>query len=613
MRLRFRRAVIQNFKCITGDPLTLNFRIPPVGLNYVRGVNDVEPSLGSNGASKTTLWDSVAWCLYGKTADGLKNPDIKPWDGSKKTKVRVLVRRDKEPFSIIRTAYPNGLTVNGEDVGQEYIDKNIMSFNTFVHTILLGQGRPLFFDLRPQEKMNLFTEVLGLDRWESRSKLASETASGLERERYTIENDLSTARALIEKLKVDRSKLNKLKKDWDKQARSMVASFRKDLSRVKKKMKSLFIKVKKAKSSRSKINKALNSVRSKVSGLYHKRQLVHSALRKAELEVEGRKEKIDDLEKKLKWLHRKKTCPMCKQVIGKKDIGRHEKELISEIEELTYHSLTDDIGVYKREIKSLDKENSSLEGEENRLVKQADVLDGEIHSYSVKRTEYEMTVEGLISRIKEFTEEENPHTQQLKEVRSSLKEQIQIRDELKSSLSKLNSRYERTKFWVKGFKECRLYALEEVLSELHIVSNLLCPELGLDGWSVEYDVEKETKSGSIQRGLNVQIYSPLHKGPVKWESFSYGERQRLRLVGALALSETLLNHAGITSDLEFLDEPTRHLSMEGIKDLCEYLPARAKRLKRKTLYVDHTAVESSHFASVITVHRSSDGVLVEGL
>jgi energy-coupling factor transporter ATP-binding protein EcfA2 len=69
----------------------------------------------------------------------------------------------------------------------------------------------------------------------------------------------------------------------------------------------------------------------------------------------------------------------------------------------------------------------------------------------------------------------------------------------------------------------------------------------------------------------------------------------------------LLNYAGVETDLEVLDEPTRHLSGVGVRDLCEWLAWRAGQLQRRTLLVDHHAVDSSYFASTFTVIKDENG------
>jgi DNA repair exonuclease SbcCD ATPase subunit len=142
------------------------------------------------------------------------------------------------------------------------------------------------------------------------------------------------------------------------------------------------------------------------------------------------------------------------------------------------------------------------------------------------------------------------------------------------------------------------------------VTNAALADVGLMDWQVKYGIEKETKSGTIQRGLNVTILSPNNRVPVRWESWSGGEMQRLRIIGALALSDVLLGHAGINCGLEIIDEPSQHLSGDGVRDLCDYLAERAQGLGKQTFLVDHVAIQSSRFSSVINVTKERTGTIL---
>jgi energy-coupling factor transporter ATP-binding protein EcfA2 len=113
-------------------------------------------------------------------------------------------------------------------------------------------------------------------------------------------------------------------------------------------------------------------------------------------------------------------------------------------------------------------------------------------------------------------------------------------------------------------------------------------------------MERETRTGTSV-GLHVAITKPGRDTAVKWEAFSGGEAQRLKLAGALALSETLLRSAGVRCDLMVLDEPTQHLSPEGVGDLIETLIELGR--DRQLILVDHSARETRKFANVLTVVR----------
>lgn len=180
MKLELLSLQINNFKSIA----KLQFKLDrPVGVHLICGDNQVDPDLGSNGAGKSTLWDAICWCFYGKTPDGLRSPDLIPWGTNTEVIVRTDVQLDgsERHTPIVRGANPNFLNIDGKTVSQEQLEQTIgMNFDTFTNTMLLGQGRPLFFDLTPTAKMQLFSDALNLDRWERRSKEASKKATDLQ-------------------------------------------------------------------------------------------------------------------------------------------------------------------------------------------------------------------------------------------------------------------------------------------------------------------------------------------------------------------------------------------------------------------------------------------------
>jgi DNA repair exonuclease SbcCD ATPase subunit len=184
-------------------------------------------------------------------------------------------------------------------------------------------------------------------------------------------------------------------------------------------------------------------------------------------------------------------------------------------------------------------------------------------------------------------------------------------EEAKATKQLAERKLKRTRYWVKGFREVKLYIIEEILDELELASNAMCDELGLVGWEIRYDVERETKSGSLTRGINVSILSPENKNPVRFEVWSGGETQRLRLIGAIALSNVLLSHAGVECPLMVFDEPTEHLSQEGINDVVDILADYARSRQSTIYYTDHRVIQSSRFAGTLTVTRNKTHTTVE--
>src|SRR5215472_2094458 len=177
MKLNFKRLSVANFRSFD-DKANISFE---PGLHFVRGDNQDEPRLEANGAGKSSLFDALCWVLYGKTVKNLRNTDVTPWSGAEPTEVTLVIEVDTQDHKIARTINPNNLTLDGKRVGQDDIVTLIgMDFEVFNHAILFGQGQPLFFDKTPSEKMQVLSDVLQLERWEERSKFASNRVSNLE-------------------------------------------------------------------------------------------------------------------------------------------------------------------------------------------------------------------------------------------------------------------------------------------------------------------------------------------------------------------------------------------------------------------------------------------------
>jgi Herelleviridae exonuclease len=607
MDLKFQKLSIRNFKCI--EAVDLDYSELPVGLHFVRGSNKVELEMGSNGAGKSSIQDALCWALFGKTVGGLRNPDIRPWGSDEKTTVTLTMEIDGKPYEILRRIPNNTLMVNGEETSQDHITSRVMSYRVFVNTLLLGQNRPLWFDLKPQDKMELFDDVLGLDRWERWSEAASTEVKKLTTEETFLLSELSACRASVADFK---SLYLSSKSDHEAWEEGKTSRMDKMLVQVE-----LYrISVKSSKASKdlleAKVKKAKSDLKLARSRLEDEVKDLHSldlaSLKEKSIRKQAQEE-LNKLETQRLALRSTTRCPTCGQEVKSKDLVTHRDELSNRISELRI--LTDDAKSYSL-AQDMMVASDLVEGTRKVINQLANELEEEVVPKLDKAVDLHSKLSNQLAEaeanIKLWSVEVSPHSGRLKELQIKLKDRRERVVGIKAELEVLGKKLDGSKFWVSGFKACRLYLLEEILDELKMVSNSILPELGLDGWELDYEIEKENKSGTIKRGLTVTITSPEHDVPVRFESYSGGEQQRLRLIGALALSEVLLSHAGIASDLEVLDEPTRSLSPEGIRDLCEALPSRAQRLGRKILYTDHGAMESSYFATTLTVERSRKGV-----
>lgn len=608
MRVNFLEETLSDFKAFSGQH-SLALDLP--GVTFVRGENLIAERLGANGAAKSSLWDALCWCLFGRTPDDLRNPDVIPWSGSGNPKVAVKVRIESKERVITRTISPNKLLLDGEEIGQDEVEALGMSFDLFTNTILLAQGQPLFFDLQPKDKMDLFSNTMRLDRWDVRAKAADVAACEAEADLVDFDSEKRGFESAL-------AEVERVLTTTKAQSATWVAEQRKSTRDVVEKRKQLQGEYDKKDKQLAGAILKLDGVGAELTSLdkeYRKQQddlsKLNTALTIAKIRVEEGKEKAEEIRKALRELGQTRICPTCRQPVKAANLGEHKAHLEEKLAQFETNikagvpkKLVQNIAVLEKRIadtlsyaQSFQAKHSSSENERNRLQPEVATLKAQLQE---------------LQRVIKDGAEANPYTKQLADLQKRQKELNEDMLSCDKDIAEASRRAERNKFWVKGFKDIKLQLIEEVLEELELVTNSMIEEVGLVGWEVKYDIERETKSGTIQRALHVQIRSPQSKGFVKWKSWSGGEKQRLRLVGALALSDVLLAHAGVEANLEILDEPALYWSTEGVQELCGFLAERARQTKRSIYYIEHQAVESTHFSNTLTVVHDKDGAFIEG-
>ena len=608
MNLSFRRIVIHNFKAFKG-PVKLDLASQGLGLHFVAGKNELEPSLHSNGAGKSSLWDALVWCLYGKTVDNLRNPDIKPWTGARETRVTLLFRCDDVRHRVTRTTFPNRLLLNGEVVNQERIDATLgVGFDLFTHTILMGQGRPLFLELPPRDKLDLFSAVLDLDKWERRSRKADELTKELDRSIIRLEetvrlgtNQLAMLKSQIEAAQVEHDR-------WE------TARFQEDLNataetkRLEKERDGLKRERDKADLEYDGAETEIRAQRAQKTQLQEYLELATAQQDKEERELAAKRIELTEIRAELaRDLEDGDTCPTCGQQLTLQGLAEHRRVLKAKRDRLKAEI---ELGVSSGTISAISDlraQISRIKDENLEFQRKADAANDRMISLDPQLAQLEARIEQAKTAKTRREREINPFESQIMQLKSQRGELRSQSRAVGEELAVAQRDRTRTHFWIKGFKDVRLFVIEEVLLELEVASNALLDQFGLMGWAIRYSIERETQSGNVSRALNVEIISPHNSGPVRFESWSGGQQQRLRLIGSLALSDVLLERAGIRPSMEILDEPSRSITSRGVRDIVDALADRAQQRGMQIYYTDHTAVQSSRFANSIVVTLDGNG------
>lgn len=578
---------LTNFKSYAGKH---SFEFPSeAGLYFLTGKNDKEPRLEANGAGKSTLLDAIFWCLYGKTLRGLKGSDIVTW-GEKGAAVKLRLLIGDEELEISRTQNPNTLTVNGTNVDQEALTKQIgMTPDAFCYAVMMPQHNQSFFELTPTGKLALFSEIMGLDSWLALSQHAAKTAQG-------IFSDISKYCRQVEALTISTSSASLELEDLRERDVDFDSAQKKDIARLKAGSLELedeleaLVPVKAmpaddlehAEKAYITQNKVLTDLHRKYIGLSVRVER-DASLHKALLGLEG-------------------ICSKCLQPISGKHLKASRAEA-SEKLEISQNELKAAKNKWSEAsalLRNIAEDVAFLAQEQKDAARAADQTKAEA-------TRLKARFQALKASIETEQRRTNPYTALVLEKEKLLVGYGARQKKLNEEIAALNADHAAVEFWIGGFKRIRLFIIEEALSALEMEVNNSLTNLGLIGWQVEFDVERENRTGGLTKGFVVLVKSPGHPEPVRWEAWSGGESQRLQLAGDLGLATLIMQRAGLQNTIEFYDEPSQHLSKAGVLDLTETLYQRAVDDGKRIFLVDHNMPEFGDFAGVITVTKNEHG------
>ena len=604
---------VEAFKAFA-EPAALRVADLPPGLHLVRGRNLTNERLGSNGSGKSTFFsDAVAWCLWGRTIEGLRTTDARSWLTKAPPRVALTFSDGKAERVIQRGPRATELTINGKLVEQEEVDALVLPFAAGSQALIWGQGAPLFFDLTASAKMELLSETLGLERWERRAQAAGARARKLEGRLAGLAGEIRGLEASLEHARDALERAREASERWGQEQAARIEETASAARAARGRADQIEARRGEAALAAEGAGLAARDAREiaaarRKNATDHRREAERSMAALLQLRAMA-----GEIEAGLAAFEEAGRCPTCGQSIGKKDAARHAgaargrlAELRTKLKKAASECAKTEEATRKLEARLSEEEVrlSEMEGAERQAERDEALLARELARALAEAAAAEESARRAAS-------EENPHRAAAQEARARLREvEGDIRE--KGALSRrIEASAERAQFWARGFRDIRLGVIDDVLDDLRETTAEVLDGLGLGEWAAEYTTERETKSGAAQRALHVILRSPASPEGVRWEVYSGGERQRLRLAGALALSEVLLARAGAALDFRVLDEPTRGLSGEGVRDLVEVLGDYARAAGLRVFMIDHMAIDGAGFAGSIAVENSASGAALE--
>ncbi|AXH68395.1 SbcC [Vibrio phage R01] len=583
------------------------------GLYLLRGDNLAEPSLGGNGVGKSTIWDALFWAFTGTTLRNLKNTDVKPWGTSGSTWVEFQACLGEDLITVRRQTSPNALTIESDyhqtgpqDISTEELLRFFnMDETQLLHSLIVGQFGTFFFDMLPAKKQELFSSILSLDVWISRSKVAGQMVKDMK-------NALQMAEVEYGKLESALATLGKVGYEgdadqWEEEHAIELEEWEATIDRLKHELSTKDIS--KIDKDRTWAEQLLNDVESTLREMEREIDNLKEDIREVEADKRDADNAIEDMLKDLAVTMDQGECSYCGHGVSDNEIDRLESSTRVKVDELEdkIDSLIDEGKELQKDLKPKQDYYEDQQREREGLLDKLSKLDSEARMVSQDRKRIERELRHAEGSYDKLLRAENPWAKLRDDNESDAIELGAKIIECNETISNLNTAIARTQYWVKGFKDVRLFMIDNYLVDLEVEVNNSIKQLGLDGWRIEFSVDRETQRGTIKKGFEVYVYSPRNTKPVKWECWSGGESSRLKLAGELGLMEMIFTATGQEPNIEVFDEPTSFMSQEGIEDLLELLRERAL-LKQKQIYIiDHHSINFGGFEGVITIQRDNLG------
>lgn len=620
--MKLRSLVLINFRSFTGRQ---EFRFPESpGLYFMQGQNLVEPRLEANGSGKSTIWEALLWCLYGKTSRGLKAGDVCNWAAGKKCTVILCFHADlngvEDSYFLTRTWSPNSWTLKGlfgssfdlaKDPSNPMLAELRLKYSSFLNCILTAQSQPMFIDQKADVKASIFSEVLQLDTWLAHSESASRKASKRDAANRKLEWEVAGLRGQLDEL--SRREVTGDSAAWEADRERRVTELDSKHSKAASRLRD--IKAKHGLYTKH-FNSTLSLAEQAKAELWAQESTVRGLqlqIQKADTAIVDATAKLARLQKTVDQLQHKKACPTCGQEIDAKERAGMLAEALDGVADVKQHldKLRSHLAMatrQAREAQEVETECAELVCLAATAVRQAqeEVYEGDhLLAYATSDLEsLERQVEDLLRERNPFLEMERKHKEDVARIQTDLKA-------AEADLDHGRYIHSLCSFWVRGFKDLRLHQIAEALSELEVEVNSCVESLGLVGWEIGFQVDSETKSGSIQRGFSVTVRSPHNTLPVPWEAWSGGEAQRLRVATTMGFSNLIRARTGTPLNLEVWDEPTQGLSAQGVQDLLEALASRAQMEGRQIWVVDHRSRDFGNFAGGAMIVKTADGSTIQ--
>ena len=590
--MKFLSIKVRNFFSIRKLKLNLEER----GTILITGRNMDNPAANSNGSGKSSIWDALIWCLYGRVVrDDVGADDV--LNNKTKGGCAVTVRiqdDDGRIWTLVRTrgvkSSPSlDMRCDRGDAGgattavtQEKINDLLgCDLYTFSTSTVFGQGSLRFASLTDKEKKTVLERLLGLDLYEKAYKLVCQKLSA---QKITLELQKATWLHINEEIKQTKIKL----KEYEEKNKH-----EKDV--IKQTLKKLKRSLRERKGEHAKITEQVRQSElreERLRGLQdEKREAQAESARAKSLHEEYCEEANSALAQYHELVHDKGACcPTCGQSVS----GDSRKSTMDKLREVVKDRNAKAENIFRRYrrfrkiARKLQGRLEKLGGPSNLSQLRADLSRVGNDISSIRATLKHTRANGPVSTLA------------LKEAQASLETLVAKAKGEDESIQKEKRVYERRKYWQNGFSPAgvRSFILDGIVPYLDERANAYASILTDSRIQIHFSTVTKLKNGEYKEKFAVQATNA--DGANIYGGNSAGERQRIDLCVALALKDLAHSRSKKNLELMVFDEAFESLDEAGSERVITLLQEEQKNFK-SCFVISHTDSLKQYFTERVEV------------
>lgn len=625
--MKFKQLSIENFMAIGEATLSLEDR----GLVLVQGENRDDSSQDSNGAGKSSIVDSLCWCLYGQTAreetgDAVINDKV-----GKNCRVSLTIDDDGTEYTVTRHRKYTGsgnslmLTQNGTDLTQgtdkltqERVNQVIgSSYQVFRASVYGGQDvQTDLLKMTDKFLKQIVEEAAGIDRLQSahdlaktKLKEAKEKLDLVDRDKFQHQMTIDDAEFYVEKAK-------KRIDEYEEEREGRVNGLELAVKSRKEKASSLVKAIKAAN---------IESVKSEYEDLINKavdeewqNQLAHyqDSLSGCKEEIATKKGELNAL--KLKLAEAKQKIVDNKSLLGQpcSECGKpYTEEDLADVLKAAREFIDTSLPIAKKvkaRVDELEKQAESIAelikahhasvtvSDEDKARREA--LRASIDDYESKMKDAKTLKSDITDKIAELDAvktAENPYNKDLEEVNQRVEGAKQALEEIDARIAEERKAVEVAQAVVEvyGNTGVRAHILDTVTPYLNQQTSEYLSQLSDGNIEALWSTLTTNSKGELREKFSIEVKSAT--GGKRHGLLSGGEKRKARLATNMALQDLVASRATKPIDLYIGDEIDDALDKSGLERLMNLLEERAKQ-RGTVMVISHNEL-SDWISEVITV------------